>query len=295
MDAAAQLDQVTGELGIDIAADAFESGLSGSQVRRATRDDGTPVIVKVTFAGSGWDRTAAERELAFYQELRSQVGVRTPELLGQHRSAECVAILLSAHEGIRPAEQWTRDHWLALARELAALHETPIPAGDRWRHGEDAVVPGSDPERWRSFWDRPGEPELFRPIFDDPDALITAVRGQPRCFTHGDCHTDNLLVDAEGLIWTDWQSTGIGRPAGELAFAAGRAAPSGATVPLPEMIKVYAELRGLDPIELDRSVLASGLSTVLFAWPAYLGYNSSAGVDRVHRRARQLAERWLAG
>ena len=291
----ARVDQVAAELGVVVAARTFDRGLSGSQVRRATRADGTPVIVKLTFAAEGWDRTAAERELAFYQELRSRVGVRTPELLGHHRSDECVAIVLSVHDGVRSPTEWTRDQWLALARDLAALHETPIPAGDLWRHGPDAVVPGSDPERWRSYWDRPGEPELFRPIFDDPGALITAVRAQPRCFTHGDCHTDNLLVEADGLVWTDWQSTGIGRPAGELAFAVGRAVPSGATLPLPEMIKLYAERRGLDPVELDRSVLASGLATTLFAWPAYLGYNSSTGTDRVHRQARKLAERWLAG
>ncbi len=295
MDAAAQLDRVTEELGIDITADAFASGLSGSQVRRATRADGTPAIVKITCSRAGWDRTAAERELVFYQELRAQVGVRTPELLGQHRSAECVAILLSAHGAIRPAEQWTHNHWLTLARELAVLHQAPIPAGDRWRHGADGVVPGADPERWRSFWRRSGETDLFRPFFDDPERLMIAARTQPRCFTHGDCHTDNLLVDGDGLIWADWQATGIDRPAGELAFAAGRATPSGATVPLAEMIELYAELRGFDPVELARSVIASGLATVLFVWPVHLGDDSSVAADRIHHYARRLAERWLAG
>lgn len=293
MDAAAELESATARLSVTVAAEGIAGGLSGSHVRRATRADGSPAILKITFAAGGWDRTAAERELAFYRELRPQVGIRTPELLDHHRTDGCVALLLSAHQPTRPADQWTHDQWLALARDLAALHETPIPAGDLWRHGEDALVPGSDPQRWRGYWDRPGEPELFRPIFDDPAALITAIRDQPRCFTHGDCHTDNVLVDPGGLVWTDWQGTGIGRPAGELAFAADRAVPSGATVPLPGMIKLYADRRGLDPVALDRSVLASALSTVLFAWPEYAGYNTALGIDRAHDWARRLAERWL--
>ncbi|WP_152365562.1 aminoglycoside phosphotransferase family protein [Microlunatus speluncae] len=292
---AAELEQVAARLAVTIAADGLDGGLSGSQVRRATRADGTPAVVKITFSRSGWDRTAAERELAFYRTLRAQVGVRTPELLGHHRSDECVAILLSAHASIRPAERWTRELWLALARDLAVLHETPKPPGGQWRHGADGIVPGSDPERWRSFWRRPGEADLFRPFFDDPESLISAARTVPRCFNHGDCHTDNLLVDDDGLIWVDWQSTGIGRPGGELAFAAGRATPSGATVPLADMIELYAELRGLDPVELDRTVVASGLATVLFVWPVHLREDDSVAADRMHHHARHLAERWLAG
>lgn len=205
-----------------------------------------------------------------------------------------MAILLSAPGTIQPATDWTHDQWLALAGDLAVLHQTPVPDGDLWRHGPDGEVPGSDPERWRSYWDRPGEAELFAPLFDDPAALTAAVREQPPCFTHGDCHTDNVLVTGAGLVWADWQVAGIGRPAGELAFAAGRAAPSGAAPPLPEMIKVYAEHRGLDPAVFARSVLASGLATTLFVWPAYLGYNAPAAVDRVHRRAAALATAWLA-
>lgn len=288
-------DQLALQFRIDLEPGTLDGGLSGSQVHRATRSDGTPVVVKITFAMTGFDRTAAERELTFYRDLGQSIPIRTPVLLDHLVTEECVAILLSAHAGIRPAEQWTHDHWLALARDLAALHETPISAGSLWRHGPDGTVPGSDPARWRSYWDRPGEPELFAPIFDDPESLIAAVREQPRCFTHGDCHTDNILVTDAGLVWTDWQVTGVGRPAGELAFAAARATPSGANVPLPEMIKVYADLRGLDPRALERSVLAAQLSGFLFVWPEYLGYNTPTGVDRVHERAKLLARRWLSG
>ncbi|MFC7621763.1 phosphotransferase [Microlunatus sp. GCM10028923] len=288
------LDLLSRRFGITLDPDTVTGGLSGSAVRRATRADGTPVVVKIRFAESGFDRTAAERELAFYRELAGGLAIRTPDLLDHHLSDDCVAILLSAPGTIRPAEDWTHDHWLALAGDLAALHETPVPDGDLWRHGPDGEVPGTDPERWRSYWDRAGEAELFAPIFDDPAVLTAAVREQPPCFGHGDCHTDNILITDAGMVWADWQVTGISRPAGDLAFAAGRAAPSGATPPLPEMIKVYAERRGLDPAAFARSVLAAGLSATLFVWPAYLGYNTPAAVDRVHRRAVELARDWLA-
>ncbi|GAB3748734.1 aminoglycoside phosphotransferase family protein [Microlunatus parietis] len=287
------VDQLAHRFGIVLDPDSVSGGLSGSAVRRGTRADGTPAVVKIRFAESGFDRVAAERELTFYRELAGDLGIKTPELLAHHQSDDCVAILLSAPGTIRPAPDWTHDHWLALAGDLAALHETPVPDGGLWRHAPDGEVPGSDPDRWRSYWDRPGEAELFAPIFDDPGALTAAVRAQPFCFNHGDCHTDNILITEAGLVWADWQVAGFGRPAGELAFAAGRAAPSGATPPLAEIIKLYADRRGLDAAELARSVLAAELSTALFAWPAYAGYNSSAGIDRVHGRAVDLARRWL--
>lgn len=288
------VDQLARRFGITLAPDVLAGGLSGSAVRRATRADGTPVVIKLTFAEEGFHRVAAERELAFYRDIRAGVAIRTPELLDHHQAGDCVAILLSAPGSIRPAEDWSHGQWLALAGDLAELHESPIPDGALWRHGPDGEVPGSEPERWRSYWDRPGEADLFAPLFDEPDALTAAVRRQPPCFNHGDCHTDNVLVTDAGLVWADWQVAGVGRPAGELAFAAGRAAPSGTAPPLPEMIKVYAERRSIDPATFARSVLAAGLSTTLFVWPAYLGYNSSAAVDRVHRRAAALARAWLA-
>lgn len=134
---------------------------------------------------------------------------------------------------------------------------------------------------------------LLAPILDDTAELWEATKAPTDCFLHGDCHTDNILIDDDELVWTDWQGAGGGNPSVELAFPSIRAAPSGAVLPQAEMIRRYAMTRGLDETELSRAVLAAELSIFLFVWPEYACYNTAFGINRVHERVQHLARRWL--
>lgn len=289
------LDSIAGRFGVVADTGGFDESQSGSQVRRAARPDGTPVILKITIASSGWSRAAGERELAFYREVAPGLAVRTPELLDAYRTEDCIAILLTAHQALRPAPDWRHTDWMALAHDLAALHQTPVP-DESWHRKGSASSSAADREQARDYWRGVERAlELVDALFDDPEPLWSAAYGQAMVFGHGDCHSDNILVAESGLIWTDWQEAGMARPAGDLAFPSVRATPSGAILPMPEMIKEYAERRSLDPIQLERSVIAAELSTYLFVWPPYASYNSTAGVKRVHDRTMQLARNWLTG
>ncbi len=145
-----------------------------------------------------------------------------------------------------------------------------------------------------AFWSWPGAPELLSPIFTDTAPLHDAISPFTDCFLHGDCHTDNLLVDHHQLIWTDWQGAGAGNPAAELAFPSIRATPAGAVLPQDEMTQRYAEARTLDPAQLRRATLAAELATFLFTWPEYAAYNTEIGIERVHQRVASLARAWAS-
>lgn len=274
---------------------ALTGSMSGSQVHAVTRPDRTLAVLKVTVSAEGPTRRAAERELHFYVNLRAQVGVRTPELLDYRESAHLVAILLTEHPAPRPASTWSRDQWVALADGLARIHQTPVPAGGA--HGRspswlEATLHDPDMARTRAFWSWPGEPQLLSPILADTVPLQDAMSPLADCFLHGDCHTDNILIDHDQLIWTDWQGAGMGNPAAELAFSSIRATPAGAVLPQEEMTQRYAEARTLDTAQVRRATLAAELATFLFTWPEYAAYNTLRGVERVHRRVAGLARAW---
>ncbi|MFT4166927.1 MAG: phosphotransferase [Microlunatus sp.] len=181
-------------------------------------------------------------------------------------------------------------------RSRTAAHRTPVPAGSQWRRPSWLAGTLAQPDRTaaQEFWSRADEPELLAPILDNTAALWKAIKAPADCFLHGDCHTDNILIDDNELVWTDWQGAGAGNPSVELAFPSIRATPAGAVLPQAEMIRRYALTRGLDENELSRAVLAAELSIFLFVWPEYARYNTEVGIDRVHERVQDLARRWLS-
>lgn len=291
----ARLAAVARSLRVELEPDRPAGSMSGSQVHRVRRRDGTPAILKATFAATGEALPrSAIRELAVYTELSDQLPIRVPTLLDHRVSTDTVALLLTEHQRGLPPTDWSRQHWLSMAHDLGRLHDT-VPPSEQVDDPESwliAALRAPTPPVVLDFWNRPGERELLAPILDSTEMLITAISTPDRCLTHGDCHTDNVLVEGTQLIWTDWQGCGIGDPACELAFASSRATPSGAKPPLTEMIIGYADHRGIDVDAFAHAVLAAELSILIFGWPEYARYNSAAGVDRIRRRTYELARRW---
>lgn len=294
------MDRIAGRFGVTVDdPETLRGSASGSQVVAVTCADGSPAVLKITVAADGWGRRCAERELDFYRRVAPGLPISTPALLDSECTAETVGILLSAHPPARPAPQWRERHWLALADDLAELHETAPP--NEWP--EPPTVPDDalreQEDRARTYWlsgdQQAAPPELIdaiRPLLDDPEPLRQPPLQFDRCLVHGDCHTDNILIDDDRLVWADWQNTGLGNPVSDLAFVSSRATPSGADVPLTAMINRYARRRGFDADELARAVLATELGTCIFAWPEYLKFNSPVGVGRINRRIVELGRAW---
>lgn len=182
--------------------------------------------------------------------------------------------------------------WLSSTRPRRPDEWPPPPTAP-----EDAIR--EQEERARAYWlsdaRQTESPELIdtiRPLLDDLEPLRHLPLQFERCFVHGDCHTDNILMDGDRLVWVDWQNTGLGYPVGDLSFVSSRATPSGAVVPLTEMINRYARRRGFDADELARAVVATELGTYLVVSPEYHKFNSPAGVDRINQRIVELSRTW---
>ncbi|BCJ47929.1 hypothetical protein GCM10010168_22880 [Actinoplanes ianthinogenes] len=285
---------------------------SGAGIHPVRTAAGTPAFLKVTPAALGPEaRAAAERELRFYREIAPAVPLRTPRLLdvaeyvdaraaasaagsndeGADERAGGLALLLEAAGTTRDVRSWTPDLWTTLGRDLAALHDIPLPA--TWPRPDaltDALTEPDLPTTER-FWAAtlPRTADLIAAR----DSLAEAMAAVPPAFVHGDCHTGNLVVAGDTLIFLDWQVCGPGRPTTDLAFPAVRATPAGVAAPTG-LIDAYLRHRRLDRASLNLALLAEELSTYVFQWPPFAAYNTRKGIDRVRHRAAHLATRWFA-
>jgi aminoglycoside phosphotransferase (APT) family kinase protein len=262
--------------------------MSSSSVHRV-QVDGRDAVLKVTGVGG---QRAARRELAFYLTLAGQVPVATPRLLCHVDNDELTALVLSAHTPGPPAADWDRRAWLDVSRQLGALHSFPPPASDLWRHPPwlQSALSRPPSDRARDYWSRTAAAEPAGGVLDGSAALADALAATPECFIHGDCHAGNLLRDRGRLVWADWQATGIGSPAIDLAFLWGRAHSDSAAPPREQMLLEYATHRGIDPASMERSLAAAELGTLLFGWPEYARYHSPGQQDRTTRRLIELVE-----
>jgi Ser/Thr protein kinase RdoA (MazF antagonist) len=269
---------------------------SGAGVLPVATADGRDAFVKLTPVTQGPAAlAAARRELRFYRSLAPTVPVMTPTLLDSADTDDGgVALLLEAAGEPVDAGSWTPRMWAALGRGLAALHEMPAPADVAWAAPDDVGRTLADPDlaTVEAFW-RPGLPRLTD-VLAQRGALDRAMRALPPVFVHGDCHPANIAYAAGAPVFLDWQASGVGRATADLAFPSVRVTPAGVSVP-PAMLDAYLEHRNCDRPALRRALLAEELAVLIFQWPYFAAYNSAAGIDRIRRRARDLAERWFAG
>jgi aminoglycoside phosphotransferase (APT) family kinase protein len=267
---------------------------SGAGVHTVRTADGDAAYLKVTPRAVGLEAlAAARRELRFYQELAPVVPVRTPRLLDSLDTEEGVAVLLTAAGKPRVAALWTEEMWTSLGRNLAALHGMHVPAAGNWDRpdGLPAAIAAPNAEDINDFWADalPALPTLLSLRVE----LQARIGVLPPVLVHGDCHVDNIMHGTGSLVFCDWQSAGIGRPVADLAFLSVRATPSGTAVPRV-LVDAYLDNSPHDRRTLESALLAEELATLVFLWPPYAVFNSPAGIEHIRRRARDLAERFLA-
>ena len=270
---------------------------SGAGVHRAWTAGGQAAYLKVTPASLGRRVLAgARRELRFYRQLAVRVPVRTPPLLDALETESGIALLLAAAGEQVTADAWDGQAWAALGRDLAGLHAVPV-TGQDWRRPDSLLAAMSGPVAGdiTRFWSDvlPGLADLLPDLLAARGELGAELAAQQTVLVHGDCHTGNILHSAAGLVFCDWQSAGVGRATADLTHLSVRATPAGVTVPR-ELMTAYLDRSGADPAPLKRALILEELAVFVFLWPPYAAYNSRAGIERVHDRARHLAGKWPA-
>lgn len=263
-------------LGIEVVdhLEILERGGSAATVARVV-SSGQALILKLT-TDPRWLSGAATELTA----LRGLGGAAAPALLAGRATADAVSVLMTEC-GTWPTAPDSAA-WLAVADALGRMHRLDPPEG----------LPASLKHSARSV---AAAVEFWTPTVGRDRALSAARRSErthpPHGLVHGDCHRENLVLDASGNpLWIDWQSARIGDQADDLAFLWQRAEFDGLRPPRHAMTQAWAAARGIDVESAMSALEESELRQLLVAWPGHLDLGPAEGRERLVDRFRTLTD-----
>ena len=254
-------------------------GRSGAEVYAA----GENYILKRALCAQVNDETWASyvREVQMYTYFREINADFAPEAAYIGSSQEEINLLLAR------GTMLTRDvlHGQTISQimdTLVRVHHTKIPG---FLPKPSEYVPFS-PEKinncregWRAVLaEHPGrfDDSLLDLAAEQITQINLAFAHPEPALTHGDFHCDNLLRMPDGSIRVcDWQSAGIGDPAGDLSFLHSRLAADGSELTLDTLIDAYCEAAKragftADAQLLRKSAALANLNTSFEFWHMYL-------------------------
>ena len=238
---------------IDVAFRPIGTGQMCDSLRVTLRydrptDAPATVIAKIPSADEATRATARahrsyEIEVRFYQQLASELPMRTPQAFHADIDLDSYAFVLLL-EDLAPAQQGdqlagcTPDTAKVAVDELVKLHaprwNDPSLASLEWlvrdrQVGQQSLV-AFLPLLWDSFRDRyaadlgPDVHEAGAALFGDLEGYVFADT-QPWTIVHGDYRLDNLLFDTSpgglGVAVVDWQTCTVGSALQDVGYFIG--------------------------------------------------------------------------
>lgn len=205
------------------------------------------------------------RESRFYQQFAGQKPMAVPDHLYIAFDEESHAFTLIMHDlpHHRPGNQLSepsREEALAAMDAAASIHAAwwgdPLLDTLEWPNGTRAVPPPLDIDAlyamfWPAFCDRYGDRvtgnmHAVGERLTGKLAALHASHKSPRCLTHNDYRPDNMLFDLSDvekpIVIVDWQTTGVGVGAGDIAYFLGTAfEPDNRRDLQPELLASYRD------------------------------------------------------
>ncbi len=235
-----------------------------------------------------WD--SCVREARMYAEFHNAVEF-APKAYQIEQTQQTVSVLLARGRMLR------RDALDApmLARImdlLVRIHHYPPP--DFLEKPKPYVPPEADLQNtWIEGWEsvlaeHPGvfDQSAVQWIAQHFIEVNLAAAARPFRLVHGDFHIENLLILPDGrLAACDWQSAGIGDPAGDLSFFRSRLSGDGVALDERTLLCAYCEAAARagyreDAQALARAIALANVNTSFAFWHAYL---HGADTERVAR------------
>lgn len=289
------LDEITPEflsklLQRDVAsltAAPIGTGQVGATCRLTLQGDNAPeTIVAKLPSNDELSRTTGKshltylRESRFYQQFAGRKPMAVPDHLYIAFDEDSHAFTLIMHDlprhraGNQLVEP-TREEALLAMDAAASIHAAwwgdPMLDTLDWPNGTRAAPPPLDVDAlyqmfWPAFCDRYGE-RVTADMHTVGERFLGKLRAQheahqsPRCLTHNDFRADNMLFALDDperpIIIVDWQTTGVGVGAGDIAYYIGTSFdPDTRRALEPELLAAYR--RGL----LSRGIAESDLTAL---------------------------------
>jgi hypothetical protein len=272
------LDEITPEflsklLQRDVAsltAAPIGTGQVGATYRLTLQGDNVPeTIVAKLPSNDELSRTTGKshltylRESRFYQQFAGRKPMAVPDHLYIAFDEDSHAFTLIMHDlprhraGNQLVEP-TREEALLAMDAAASIHAAwwgdPMLDTLDWPNGTRAVPPPLDVDAlyqmfWPAFCDRYGE-RVTADMHTVGERFLGKLKAQheahqsPRCLTHNDFRADNMLFALDDpekpIVIVDWQTTGVGAGAGDVAYYVGTSFdPQTRRALEPELLATY--------------------------------------------------------
>lgn len=232
-------------------AKAIGTGQVGATYRLSLEGNGAPpTIVAKLPSNDELSRTTGKshltylRESRFYQQFAGKKPMAVPDHLYIAFDEDSHAFTLIMHDlprhraGNQLVEP-TREESLLAMDAAASIHAAwwgdPMIDTLDWPNGTRAVPPPLDVDAlyqmfWPAFCDRYGE-RVTADMHTVGERFLGKLKAQheahqsPRCLTHNDFRADNMLFALDDpdkpIVIVDWQTTGVGVGAGDVAYYVG--------------------------------------------------------------------------
>lgn len=253
-----------------LTATPIGTGQVGATYRLALQGEGIPpTLVAKLPSKDELSRTTGKshltylRESRFYQQFAGRKPMAVPDHLYIAFDEESHAFTLIMHDlphhraGNQLLEP-SREEALLAMDAAASIHAAwwgnPTLDTLDWPNGTRAVPPPLDVDAlyqafWPAFCDRYGArvTQDMRTVgerFLGKLAAQHAAHQSPRCLTHNDFRADNMLFALDDpdkpIVIVDWQTTGVGVGAGDVAYYIGTSFdPESRRVLEPELLAAY--------------------------------------------------------
>lgn len=321
------LSQLLGGEVTSVTPTAIGTGQVGATYRLALRGDGIPpsIVAKLP-SNDELSRTTGKshltylRESRFFQQFAGRKPMAVPDHLyiGFDEDSHAFTLImhdLPRHRAGNQLVEPTREEALLAMDAAASIHAAwwgdPMLDSLDWPNGTRAVPPPLDVDAlyqmlWPAFCDRYGE-RVTADMRKVGERFLGKLKAQHdarkslRCLTHNDFRADNMLFAPDDpekpIVIVDWQTTGVGVGAGDVAYYIGTSFdPETRRALEPELVAAYREgllsrgIVGHDLAALDDDLFACAVNGfIMGVTAAMVVVRTERGDDMFLAMARRSA------
>jgi hypothetical protein len=245
------------------------------------------------------DNTIREQfmnEYEFYRSCANDRAFCIPEIELQASTDTEILLVMKKYAAIRHAawDEALQKKAMRLCARINAMGADCVPSRARTRRGSDNFLPLSESlADWLRLHEKhPGcmDAALLHEMYERYDGIVRLQDDLqiPYSVCHGDFHPDNFLLREGELLLCDWQSVGIGRGIGDVAFFISRGKDMGLRMDPDILISAYhdalREHTGMDVCiqDLRRYAAISEFMVSFRHWAEYLQESSTKRVMRIY-------------
>lgn len=275
-----------------IVEKAITLGQSGAHVYELDERRVLKVVLREEIKDS--DRWASYgKEALIYENVKAAF---LPKIYVNIHTEDVIFLIMEKY-GALNREQLDACLLQRIMGRLVQIHKLPIPDFLSKEKRKPVVFDAGIIEECRQGWEsvlaeHPGafDTTPLNEICEKINIWNEMYFDESVCFTHGDFHFENLLIDKDGnIVVMDWQNCGSGNVAGDISFLISRLTADGYALEQEEVLEMYSESAKrhgmkVSPETIRQQMSLANLNTTFRYWHMYLHGSEEKRVRDIYEK-----------